>query len=143
MYAMGMLVGAYIIRFVPEVASWLIPGGVSSSAGSAAGGVVAGVVGWSCGQCRFYRSGHRFGCYASGRLGGIRGCSSRSGRCGRSREWCKWLFRWRCGYFSWSDGRCSFRYGERGQAHVHRKFCWQGGIERWADSMRDSYNRGK
>ena len=24
MYAMGMLVGAYIIRFVPEVASWLI-----------------------------------------------------------------------------------------------------------------------
>ena len=26
MYAMGMLVGAYIIRFVPEVASWLIPG---------------------------------------------------------------------------------------------------------------------
>ena len=36
MYAMGMLVGAYIIRFVPEVASWLIPGGVSSSAGSAA-----------------------------------------------------------------------------------------------------------
>ncbi len=32
MYAMGMLVGAYIIRFVPEVASWLIPGGVSSRA---------------------------------------------------------------------------------------------------------------
>lgn len=38
MYAMGMLVGAYVIRFVPEVASWLIPGGVSSSAGQAAGG---------------------------------------------------------------------------------------------------------
>lgn len=37
MYAMGMMVGAYIIRFVPEVASWLIPGGVSSGAGSAAG----------------------------------------------------------------------------------------------------------
>jgi hypothetical protein len=44
MYAMGMLVGAYIIRFVPEVASWLIPGGVSSSAGSAAGGVATGVI---------------------------------------------------------------------------------------------------
>lgn len=43
MYAMGMLVGAYVIRFVPEVASWLIPGGVSSSAGSAAGSVAAGV----------------------------------------------------------------------------------------------------
>lgn len=38
MYAMGMLVGAYVIRFVPEVASWLIPSGVSSSAGQAAGG---------------------------------------------------------------------------------------------------------
>ena len=44
MYAMGMLVGAYVIRFVPEVSSWLIPGGVSSSAGSAAGGVAAGAV---------------------------------------------------------------------------------------------------
>lgn len=43
MYAMGMLVGAYIIRFVPEVASWLIPGGVSSSAGSASGGFAMGV----------------------------------------------------------------------------------------------------
>lgn len=43
MYAMGMLVGAYVIRFVPEVASWLIPGGVSSSAGSVAGSVVAGL----------------------------------------------------------------------------------------------------
>ena len=50
MYAMGMLVGAFILRFVPEVASWLIPGGVSSSAGSASGavataGVAAGVYG--------------------------------------------------------------------------------------------------
>lgn len=44
MYAMGMLVGAYIIRFVPEVASWLIPGGVSSSVGSAAGGVATGAM---------------------------------------------------------------------------------------------------
>lgn len=42
MYAMGMLVGAYVIRFVPEVASWLIPGGVSSSAGSVAGAVATG-----------------------------------------------------------------------------------------------------
>ena len=43
MYAMGMLVGAYIIRFVPEVASWLIPGGISSGAGSAAGSTVMGM----------------------------------------------------------------------------------------------------
>ena len=42
MYAMGMLVGAFILRFVPEVASWLIPGGVSSSAGSVAGTVAMG-----------------------------------------------------------------------------------------------------
>jgi hypothetical protein len=45
MYAMGMLVGAYVIRFVPEVASWLIPGGVSSSAAQTAGAVAAGMVG--------------------------------------------------------------------------------------------------
>ena len=44
MYAMGMLVGAYVIRFVPEVASWLIPGGVSSGAGSTAGAVATGAV---------------------------------------------------------------------------------------------------
>ncbi len=44
MYAMGMLVGAYVIRFVPEVASWLIPGGVSSSVGSTAGAVATGAV---------------------------------------------------------------------------------------------------
>lgn len=37
MYAMGMLVGAYIIRFVPEVASWLIPGGVSSGVAGTSG----------------------------------------------------------------------------------------------------------
>jgi hypothetical protein len=37
-----MLVGAYVIRFVPEVASWLIPGGISSSAGSVAGAVATG-----------------------------------------------------------------------------------------------------
>lgn len=43
MYAMGMLVGAYIIRFVPEVASWLIPGGVSSGAGSIAGATAVGI----------------------------------------------------------------------------------------------------
>lgn len=42
MYAMGMLVGAYIIRFVPEVASWLIPGGVSSGAASPASSVAMG-----------------------------------------------------------------------------------------------------
>ena len=34
---------AYIIRFVPEVASWLIPGGISSGAGSAAGSTVMGM----------------------------------------------------------------------------------------------------
>ncbi len=43
MYAMGMLVGAYIIRFVPEVSSWLIPGGVSSGAAAPAGAFAMGV----------------------------------------------------------------------------------------------------
>ena len=44
MYAMGMLVGAYVIRFVPEVASWLIPGGISSSAGTASGSMAQTLV---------------------------------------------------------------------------------------------------
>lgn len=44
LYAMGMLVGAYLIRFVPEVASWLIPGGVGSSIGSAMGGMASTAV---------------------------------------------------------------------------------------------------
>ena len=44
MYAMGMLVGAYVLRFVPEVASWLIPGGISSSAGTASGSMAQTLV---------------------------------------------------------------------------------------------------
>lgn len=38
MYIVGLLVGVKVLSMVPEVASWLIPGGVSSSAGSAASG---------------------------------------------------------------------------------------------------------
>ena len=40
---MGMLMGAYIVRFVPEVSSWLIPGGVSSGAAAPAGAFAMGV----------------------------------------------------------------------------------------------------
>lgn len=39
MYIIGLLVGVKVLSMVPEVASWLIPGGVSSSAGSASSGV--------------------------------------------------------------------------------------------------------
>ena len=66
MYAMGMLVGAYIIRFVPEVASWLIPGGVSSGTGSVAGSAAMGITsaagamaGGAAGLCH---ERNRFGC---------------------------------------------------------------------------------
>lgn len=40
MYIVGLLVGVKVLSMVPEAASWLIPGGVSSSAGSAATGTV-------------------------------------------------------------------------------------------------------
>lgn len=40
MYIIGLLVGVKVLSMVPEAASWLIPGGVSSSAGSAAAGTV-------------------------------------------------------------------------------------------------------
>lgn len=39
-YIMALLIGSVIIKFVPEIASWLIPGGASSSIGSAMGGMV-------------------------------------------------------------------------------------------------------
>lgn len=45
MYVVGLLVGVKVLSFVPEVASWLIPGGVSSGAGSAAYGVATGGAG--------------------------------------------------------------------------------------------------
>lgn len=64
MYAMGMLVGAYIIRFVPEVASWLIPGGVSSGAGSVAGATAMGMT---------TAAGATAGSIAGSAVGGIAG----------------------------------------------------------------------
>lgn len=39
MYVVGMLAGAKVLSMVPEVCSWLIPGGVASGTGSAASGV--------------------------------------------------------------------------------------------------------
>ena len=39
MFVVGLMIGAFMLKFVPEVASWLIPGGVSSSAGAGAGGI--------------------------------------------------------------------------------------------------------
>lgn len=44
MYCMAMLVGAKVIGFAPEIASWLIPGGASSSIGSAMSSTASGAV---------------------------------------------------------------------------------------------------
>ena len=63
MYVVGLLVGAMLIKFVPELASWIVPGGASSSIGSAVsgmtttgaaavGGTVGGIVGGSIGVTR-------------------------------------------------------------------------------------------
>lgn len=56
MYVVGCCIGVKLLSMVPEVASWLIPGGVSSSAGSslggvgaAAGGAIGGAVGAAAG----------------------------------------------------------------------------------------------
>lgn len=40
-YVIGLLAGAKILSLVPEVASWLIPGGVSSGAGGMSAGLAA------------------------------------------------------------------------------------------------------
>ncbi len=42
LYVVACLMGVKLFSFVPEVASWLIPGGVSSGAGSMAAGAVTG-----------------------------------------------------------------------------------------------------
>ena len=44
MYVVGMLAGAKILGMVPEVCSWLIPGGVSSGTGTMAAGAAGGAV---------------------------------------------------------------------------------------------------
>lgn len=44
MYVVGLLAGAKILSMVPEVCSWLIPGGVASGLGGAASGVAGGAV---------------------------------------------------------------------------------------------------
>ena len=49
MYVVGMLAGAKILSMVPEVCSWLIPGGVSSGAGSMAAGTSGGAAGAATG----------------------------------------------------------------------------------------------
>lgn len=56
MYVVGCFIGVKLLSMVPEVASWLIPGGVSSSAGgslggvgAAAGGAIGGAVGAAAG----------------------------------------------------------------------------------------------
>lgn len=49
-YVIGLLAGAKILSLVPEVASWLIPGGVSSGAGSMTAGTVGAAVGYTAGK---------------------------------------------------------------------------------------------
>lgn len=45
MYVVGLLVGVFCLKFVPEVASWMMPGGVSSGAGAAAGSTAGAITG--------------------------------------------------------------------------------------------------
>ena len=43
MYFVGMCIGAVLLKSVPEVCSWLIPGGVSSSTAGGGGGHTIGM----------------------------------------------------------------------------------------------------
>ena len=81
MYLIGLLVGVKILSMVPEAASWLIPGGVSSSAGSAAGGIVtAGAM--TAGTMAGGAGGLAIGA-ASGTMGAVGGMGSAI----RDRNW--------------------------------------------------------
>jgi hypothetical protein len=86
MYVVGLLVGAMLIKFVPELASWIIPGGASSSIGSAvsgmtttaaatAGGTVGGIIGGTIGVTRHTTGGIIKG----GVEGAVAGASNGSG----------------------------------------------------------------
>lgn len=53
MYVIGVVVGLKVLSMVPELASWLIPGGVSSSAGATSAGTVtagASMIGGAAGS---------------------------------------------------------------------------------------------
>lgn len=50
MYVVGLLVGVRVLAFVPEVASWLMPGGVSSGVGAASSSAGMSVVGAATGM---------------------------------------------------------------------------------------------
>jgi hypothetical protein len=87
MYVVGLLVGAMLIKFVPELASWIVPGGASSSIGSVvsgmtttaaatAGSTVGGFVGSSIGVTRHTVGGAVKGSvtgYTSSEGGGLSG----------------------------------------------------------------------
>lgn len=52
MYVVGLLVGVRVLAFVPEVASWLMPGGVSSGVGASSSSTGMGVAGAAAGAAR-------------------------------------------------------------------------------------------
>ena len=142
MYAMGMLVGAYIIRFVPEVASWLIPGGVSSSAGSAAGGVVAGVVGGAVGSAA--STGVGIASAATPMAGAAVSGAAHLGAAGMAGAV--------SGASGYSDGGVATMAGVMGGAasgmakeakHMFTESSASKAASKMGSSMRDSYNRGK
>lgn len=78
MYIVGLLVGVKVLAMVPEAASWLIPGGVSSSAGSAAGGTV---------QSAAMKAGSVVGSTAGATIGAAAGAASAAGVAMRNNAW--------------------------------------------------------
>ncbi|MDD7319074.1 MAG: hypothetical protein PUG74_10465 [Prevotellaceae bacterium] len=84
MYIVALLSGAFALRMVPEVASWLIPGGVSSSIGSAAGTMASAAVGSSIGTTVSVAAGAAGGAVSSGSVGGAFAGALRSSSIGHS-----------------------------------------------------------
>ncbi len=73
MYIVGLIVGIKVLSMVPEAASWLIPGGVSSSAGSAASGTIT--------------SGAMRAAGVAGAVGGVAGMVGSAGAALRNNAW--------------------------------------------------------
>lgn len=81
MYVIGLLVGVKVLSMVPEAASWLIPGGVSSSSGSAAAGTV------TAGAMMAGSAAGTVGGIAVGAASGAAGIAGSAGEAMRNNAW--------------------------------------------------------
>ena len=101
MYVVGLLVGAMLIKFVPELASWIVPGGASSSIGSYDHSRSCSRRRYSRWCCRWNHRSDKTYCRRSRQGRRDRICIIRRRWIERRMEWCR----------IWRPSRIRARYG--------------------------------